>query len=83
MNEKIAVEAHFEVDGTIRPIAFLWQGKRLRIASLGRRWEKESERHFLVMTHDEQVYELVFLTTECGWRLRRRPQDFRGSTQAV
>lgn len=78
MKEPIAVEARFEADGTIRPKAFLWQGQRYRIASLGRQWEEGDEHHFLVMTADSRVYELAFLQREAAWRLVRRPQDFGG-----
>lgn len=83
MKEPIAVEARFEADGTIRPKAFLWQGRRYRIASLGRQWEDEDERHFLVMTADNRVYELAFLLQQAAWRLIRRPQDFGGSASTA
>ncbi|NIS79931.1 MAG: hypothetical protein GTO14_06940 [Anaerolineales bacterium] len=83
MNEPIAVEARFEVDGTIRPMAFIWQGRRYRITSLGRQWEQDSERRFLVMTSSYRVYEVAYLRQESAWRLRRSPEDFGGVTKAV
>jgi len=83
VNEVIAVETRFKADGVIRPLAFSWRGKRYHVASIGRQWEQDGERHFLVMTPDEQVYELAYLLKEGCWRLRRRSQDFRPPRQAV
>jgi hypothetical protein len=83
MNEPIAVEARFEVDGSIHPQTFIWQERRYPIASLGRQWEQDGERRFLVMTADSRVYEVAFLRQEGAWRLRRRPEDFGGARKAV
>jgi hypothetical protein len=83
VNEAIAVEARFEEDGVIHPLAFMWRGKRYQVASLGRYWEQDGEHRFLVMTHGEQIYELAYLPTESAWRLRRRSKDFRISDLAV
>jgi len=83
VNEAIVVDVRFKADGTIRPLAFSWRGKRYRVASLGRQWEQAGERHFLVMTTDEQVYELAYLPKEECWRLRRRPLDFQPPRRAV
>lgn len=77
MSEAIAVEARFEAEGTLRPIAFEWKGQRFIIESYGRRWEENGTQHFLVMVHGEQVYEITFLHGENQWKLKRTPQDFR------
>ena len=83
MNEAIVVEVRLKTNGSIRPLAFSWRGKQYRVTSIGRQWEQDGERHFLVMTPDEQVYELAYLQKEGCWRLRRRPQDFRPPKRAV
>ena len=83
VNETIAVEVRLKANGAILPLAFSWRGKRYRVTSIGRQWEQEGERHFLVMTADEQVYELAYLRKEGDWRLRRLPQDFRPLRRAV
>ena len=83
MNEVIAVEVRLKADGAMRPLAFSWRGKRYRVTSIGRQWEQDGERHFLVMTPDEQVYELAYLQKEGDWRLRRRPQDFRPPRRVI
>jgi hypothetical protein len=76
MNDIIPVEARFETDGSIRPLAFYWKGDRHQIASTGRQWETEGERHFLVMTFQQKVYELSYSHEEGFWQLRRKPSDF-------
>ncbi len=81
MNEPIIVEARIGADGSVRPIAFVWQDRRYPIASIGRQWEDEGERRMLVMTPGDRVFELAHLPQEGAWRLRRTPEDFgaRGS----
>lgn len=76
MNEAIAVEASFEDDGSVRPTAFFWQGRRHVITSLGRRWEHAGALHMLVMVSAGSAYELACLPEESGWRLLRIPEDF-------
>jgi hypothetical protein len=80
MKEPIAVEARFEAEGILRPLAFEWQGKRFIITNLGRQWEKEGMLHFLVMTTGDHVFELVHLQGENRWLLSRIPQDFKPHT---
>jgi hypothetical protein len=83
VNEPISVEARFRLDGTIQPLAFLWQEKRYPVAALGRQWEQDQEKHFLVMTPNNKVYEISYSPGEGAWRLRRRPEDFGGARQSV
>jgi hypothetical protein len=78
MKQAIAVEVRFEPDGSIRPLNFIWRGQRYRISSIGRQWEEDGTRHFLVMCLDERVYELVHLPDQSTWHLGRRPEDFGG-----
>ena len=74
MHAPVTVEARFEADGSIRPLAFMLDQQLIRIASLGRQWEHNGERHFLVMSPDERVHELAYLPQQGVWRLCRRPQ---------
>jgi hypothetical protein len=76
MTESIPVEARFEPDGSLRPIAFEWQGRRFEIESHGRQWEEHGVYHFLVMVSGDQVFELVYLQEENQWQLERSPKDF-------
>ncbi len=76
MNEPIEVEARFDRDGTPRPTAFSWRGRRYVITSFGRRWEHKGAQHMLVMAPEGEVYELAYLWGESPWRLLRAPGDF-------
>lgn len=76
MTESIPVEARFESDGSLQPIAFEWQGQRFEIESHGRQWEEHGMQHFLVMVPRNQVFELVYHKEESLWRLERSPKDF-------
>jgi hypothetical protein len=77
MSEPIPVEARFEPDGRLIPLAFEWQGKRHNIESLGRQWQEGKAHHFLVMAPGNQVFELVYLQGESKWQLNRNPSDFK------
>ena len=74
--EPISVEAHFDEDGTLRPLAFLWQGERLSVHSAGRQWDAGEHRHFLVEVAGLGVFELTYHQSEHRWHLRRTPSDF-------
>jgi hypothetical protein len=76
VNDPIVVEARFEAEGTLRPVAFEWKGKRFIIVNQGRQWEKNGIQHFLVMTTDDHVFELAYLQGENQWKLLRCPEDF-------
>jgi hypothetical protein len=77
MSEPIAVEARFEVDGNLKPIAFEWNEQRFIIDSLGRHWEENGNQHFLVMVTGDQIFELAYLSSKNQWQLIRKPQDFK------
>lgn len=77
VNEPIEVDARFEADGTIQPLAFTWKGKLFPITAQGRRWDSGGQKHFLVMTGGDQAFELAFLPEESRWELLRSPQQFQ------
>jgi hypothetical protein len=76
MNEAVEVVARFDESGKVIPISFVWGGVKRPILSLGRQWVQDGDRHFLVMTGEAQVYELVYRPAEMVWCLLRTPQDF-------
>jgi len=95
VKESIAVEVRFGDDGGLRPLAFEWRGRHFRVASLGRQWHEGSVQHLLVMTPEEQVYELAYAREPAGregaegskqgageWWLLRAPKDPRTGTLA-
>ena len=69
--ETIEVVARFDQEGNLTPVSFSWQARQYRVESIGRRWEDEAGQHFMVMVPGEQVYELIFITGEMRWRLKR------------
>jgi hypothetical protein len=84
VRESIAVEVRFGDDGGLRPLAFEWRGRHFRVASLGRQWQEGSVQHFLVMTPEEQVYELAYAPEPAAgqWWLLHAPKDPRRGTLA-
>ena len=70
-NDAIAVEARFLSDGTVRPTAFTWHGRRWSVAGLGRQWEDADGRHVLVVAPDESRFELCLTSDRSRWRLLR------------
>jgi len=67
----VAVEARFDEDGSLTPIAFTWQGQKLRISDVGRRWTEDNVRHYLVMTSAQETFELCFDVSTLRWRIAR------------
>ena len=74
-----ASEIRVELQGepAPRPTAFIWQGTRWVINSIGRTWEADDEQHYLVMVQGDRVFELAFSEVSGTWRIVRRPEDFR------
>jgi PncC family amidohydrolase len=64
-----AVEASFEPDGKILPLALTWNGRSLRVTDRGRQWEKDGKRIFLVMTPGDEVWELCFDPAAVRWSI--------------
>ncbi len=76
-NKKSSVDARFEADGMIRPLAFVCKGRSMRITDWGRRWEKEGTRHFLVMTMGDRIWELRFMPATLKWTVHSRSEARR------
>ncbi len=72
--EPIAVEAHFDEQGTITPQSFTLHGRRYPVSDAGRRWtDDQGQHHFLVMTPPDRIFELVFQPANLVWRAVRSP----------
>lgn len=66
----VTVEARFEPDGQIVPVAFTLDGRERRITDRGRQWTgARGERHFLVMTAPTAIYELIFSPATLSWQV--------------
>jgi nicotinamide-nucleotide amidase len=81
VNEPINVEVQLRPDGTSRPLAFVWRGRRLQITSWGRQSaeaQDESARQcHLVQTADLETWELCQDTTTAAWMLVRHWAQLR------
>jgi hypothetical protein len=66
-----SVEARFDEDGRLTPLAFHWHGLRLTVASWGRTWfagdGTQQRQHFLVMTASRRTFELAFASDVRRW----------------
>lgn len=69
----VAVEARFDVDGTITPLALSWRGQMLRIGDVGRSWTAADGqlRYWVVMIPTLGTLELCLDTTSLLWRVTR------------
>ena len=77
MQNMTQVEAKMGLDGLIRPTAFMWQDRLMKVMSWGRRWEKEGRRHFLVMTAGDQIWELRLAPAAMTWSIHPKSQPLR------
>lgn len=69
--EPVEVVVHLDIDGTIEPLRFTWKGQTYQLESVGRIWDDAQGRHFLAMTPIEQVVELIYVSSNSQWFLRR------------
>jgi nicotinamide-nucleotide amidase len=51
------------------PLSFTWQGRSYQITEMGRRWKDADGHHFLVMTSQQQTFELVQSPDGSAWYL--------------
>ncbi|MDQ4078797.1 MAG: CinA family protein [Chloroflexota bacterium] len=72
--QNAAVEAVFEPDGAIRPLAFVWKGRSMEVTDRGREWRSDDTHHFLVMTADNRVWELRFESAALRWTIHPKTE---------
>ncbi len=72
--DPVEVWVSFEKNGEIQPTGFSSKGVKHRVDSVGRQWEKDGFRHFLVMVPIDKVYELIFNPQDMRWYLRNPNQ---------
>ena len=75
VDEPVSVEVQVRRDGTVRPMAFTWRGRRYQIESWGREssdTQSRPTRHcFLVQTSGFDSWELCQDTETAQWMLVR------------
>ncbi|MGD2251577.1 MAG: hypothetical protein PVF70_01535 [Anaerolineales bacterium] len=52
-----------------RPIAFQWEGNRLRVSEIEARWRTPKGRCFRVRTEDQSVFELCYDEESDDWQI--------------
>ena len=76
VNEPAAVEVRHRRDGSVVPLAFVWQGRRYEVESWGRENEKVAEeravRCYLVQTAGAETWELCLDKETAQWTILRR-----------
>ena len=76
VNEAVNVETQLRPDGTARPQAFVWRGRRFQIVSWGREGTTTRDgsacRYHLVQTAGLESWELCQDMETGGWTLARR-----------
>jgi len=76
VDEAVSVETQLRRDGTARPSAFVWRGRRFQITSWGREGATTRDgracHYHLVQTPDLESWELCQDTETAAWTLARR-----------
>ena len=67
--ETIEVTAHFDLQGRVTPISFVWQGRSYRVEGTGRRWKAKDGVHILAMVSGNRAYHLIFDGESRIWKL--------------
>jgi hypothetical protein len=75
VNELVTVELQLRENGTVLPLAFLWQGRRLQIESWGRENTSthggRTVRCYLVQTAGGETWELCQDREKAQWFITR------------
>ena len=69
--ETIEVTAHFDLQGRITPLTFVWQGRSYRVEGTGRRWEAKDGLHILVMITGNRAFHIIFDSRTGIWKMVR------------
>ena len=83
MSSPIQVETEIAPDGAVRPLSFVWEGRRYQVLETGRQQLVEGEQRILVMVQGDQAFELSFLLDDQSWHVRRSPEDFGPVEQRI
>jgi hypothetical protein len=74
INEQIGMLAAFQIDGTIMPVLFTWQGQKYRdfkITSKKSVPEGQYIKFYFDLTIDDTTYEVYFYTKYSHWILSK------------
>ena len=65
------VECHSDYTYAERPVAFVWEDRRLEIAKILRQWRSLLGKGFRVKTQDGQNFELEYLEESDVWQIHK------------
>jgi len=68
---KKAVECRSDSEYAERPVAVWWQGERLEVAQILRRWRSPSGKGFQVQTREGKDFELFYDLIADAWRVNQ------------
>jgi hypothetical protein len=74
INEKIAMLAAFQMDGTIMPVLFSWQGQKYRdfeVAATRMVPEGAFMKYYFDLKLNDTTYEVYFYTKQSLWVLSK------------
>lgn len=75
VNEVIEVLVRVMPNGQVRPTSFLWRDRTRYVSDVGRQWEErvggKSVRCYMVMTVDNNTYELRWDPAGDSWQIHR------------
>ena len=63
------VECHSGAEYADRPLAFTWQGQRMKIVEVLGSWRKPGEKSFRIKTMDGQVFDLIYREIPDDWQV--------------
>ena len=73
--ETVEVTAHFDTQGRITPLTFIWRGRSYRVEGTGRRWESNDGTHILVMVTGNRAFHLIFDNETAIWNMVRSSEQ--------
>jgi hypothetical protein len=74
INEQIGMLAAFQLDGTIRPLLFSWQGQKYQNLEVASTWtvtEGQFTKVYFNLTQGTTTYEVFFYTKYLHWILSK------------
>jgi hypothetical protein len=71
VQEPVLALVRFSPEGEIRPLAFVWAGRRHQVKTTTYRWRtgkgRETCRHFAVTTESEDAFQLTYREESATW----------------
>jgi hypothetical protein len=66
---KDLVECRSDAEYADRPLALMWQGRRLEIKEILERWRSPDQKGFRIKTTEGQAFELIYREIPDDWQI--------------